>query len=177
MRDKGSLFIGVVLVGLGAMFLLNTWLRINVWGLFWPGLLILLGVVILARSRTVIPGTRNDFVVLGDVRRFGAGPLTNEDIWVGIGDVDYDLTQADIPTGETVLRVQGLIGDVKMFMPAGVGLAVNASGLITDATVLGQHQDVFLNSYRYLSEGYAEAERKVKLETSFFINDVKVKQA
>ncbi|MFN8595873.1 MAG: cell wall-active antibiotics response protein LiaF [Anaerolineae bacterium] len=177
MRDKGSLVMGVVLVGLGALFLLNTWLHINVWGLFWPGLLILLGVVILARSRTVTPGTRNDFVLIGDVHRFGAGPLTNEDVWIGIGDLDYDLTQADIPTGETVLRVQGLIGDVKLFMPANVGLSISANGLITDAKVLGEQHSYFLNPYRYTSEGYAEAERKIKLETAFFINDVKVKRA
>ena len=177
MRDRGSLVMGVLLVGLGALFLLNTWLHINVWGLFWPGLLILLGVVILARSRTVTPGTRSVFVLLGDVRRFGAGPLANEDVWVGIGDMDYDLTQAEIPTGETILRVQGLIGDVKLLMPVGVGLAINASGFITDATVLGQHQDIFLNTYRYTSDDYATAERKVRLDTSFFITDVKVKQA
>lgn len=177
MRDKGSLVVGVVLIGLGIMFLLSIWLRINLWGFFWPGLLIVLGVVILARSRTVASGTRSDFVLLGDVRRSGEEPIANEDVWMGIGDVDLDLTRAAIPAGETSFRVQGLIGDVTLFMPAGVGLSINASGLITDAKVLGQQQDVFLNSYRYTSDDYATAERKIRLETTFLIHDVKVKQA
>jgi hypothetical protein len=71
--------VGTVLIGLGVLFLLSIWLRINLWGFFWPGLLIVLGVVILMRSRSVPAGTRSEFVLLADIDREGDWPVTNEE--------------------------------------------------------------------------------------------------
>jgi hypothetical protein len=176
MGDKGSVVVGTVLIGLGVLFLLSIWLQINLWGFFWPGLLIVLGVMILLRSRATPAGMRSEFVLLGDIDRDGDWPVTNEETWIGIGDVDLDFTRANVPVGETTIGVRGFVGDVEVIVPQSVGLSINASGFITNVKQAGREQPVFLGPYRYQSEGYATAERKIRLETSFFIHDLKLKQ-
>jgi hypothetical protein len=42
--------------------------------------------------------------------------------------------------------------------------------------VMGDKQEVFLNTYRYMTDGYAAAERKVRLDTLFFVHDLKIKR-
>jgi hypothetical protein len=177
MRDKGSMVGGTVLIGLGVMFLLSTWLRIDVWGFFWPGLLIVLGVAILMRSRAAPAGTRSEFVLLADIDRAGDWPVTNEETWIGIGDVDLDFTHTSVPAGETTIGLRGFIGDVEVIVPRSIGLSISASGFIINVKQPGhKEQSVFLKPYRYQSEGYAAAEQKIRLETSFFIHDLKLRQ-
>jgi lia operon protein LiaF len=176
MRDKGSMLVGTVLIGLGVLFLLSIWLRINLWGFFWPGLLIVLGVVILTRSRATPAGTRSNFVLLGDIDREGDWPVTNEETWIGVGDVDLDFTHATVPVGETTIGLRGFVGDVEVIVPQSVGLSINAGGFVTNIKRAGRDQPVFLGPYRYQSEGYATAERKIRLETTFFVHDLKLKQ-
>jgi lia operon protein LiaF len=176
MRDKGSVLVGTVLIGLGVLFLLSIWLRINLWGFFWPGLLIVLGVLILVRSRNTPAGTRSEFVLLADIEREGDWPVTNEETWIGVGDVDLDFTHAIVPAGETTIGVRGFVGDVEVIVPQSVGLSINASGFVTNVKRGGGEHPVFLGPYRYQTEGYETAERKIKLETSFFVHDLKLRQ-
>jgi lia operon protein LiaF len=176
MRDKGSAVAGMVLIGLGVLFLLSIWLRINLWGFFWPGLLIVLGVAILVRSHGVPAGGRSEFVLLGDIERTGDWPVTAEETWIGIGDVDLDFTRANVPVGETVIGLRGFIGDVEVVVPQNVGLSIVAGGFITNVKRAGhKEQTVFLGPYHQQSEGYETAERKIRLETSFFIHDLKLR--
>jgi predicted membrane protein len=176
MRDKGSVLVGTVLIGLGVLFLLSIWLRINLWGFFWPGLLIVLGIVILMRARATPAGTRSEFMLLGDIDREGDWPVTNEETWVGVGDIDLDFTRANVPVGETTIGLRGFVGDVAVIVPQSVGLSINASGFVTNVKQGGREHPVFLGPYRYQSEGYATVERKIRLETSFFVHDLKLKQ-
>jgi hypothetical protein len=177
MRDKGSAVMGTVLIGLGVIFLINIWLRINVWGFFWPGLLIVLGVAILVRSRATPAGMRSEFVLLSDIDRAGDWPVTHEETWIGIGDIDLDFARANVPVGETTIGLRGFIGDVEVIVPCSVGLSIIASGFLTNVKQAGhKEQPVFLRPYHYQSEGYEAAERKIRLETSFFIHDLKLRQ-
>lgn len=176
-NNNGSATMGIVLIGLGVVFLLNIWLRIDLWGFFWPGMLIVLGVVILMRPRTATAGVRTETLLLGDQRRTGEWNVVNEDTWLGIGDVELDFTRAVIPVGETVLRFGGFIGDVRVTMPANVGLAVTANGFISNIKPSGREQVSFFMPNHYEADGYATMERRVRLETTFFIHDVKLRQA
>ena len=45
----------------------------------------------------------------------------------------------------------------------------------TDAKVFGQHEDNFLVPYAAKSDNYDIAERKVDIETVYFVTDLKVK--
>lgn len=176
MYNRGQLFIGIVLILAGLAFLIGNLFDVDVWALCWPLGLILLGVWLLVRPQLVSPGTTVRQRLLGDIRRDGVWQVTDEEIWIGLGDVELDATRADVPVGETTIRILGFIGDVDVFVPQGVGISVSSTAFVTDARVLGQKREGFLFPVRLTSDSYETAKRKVRLETTFFITDLRVKQ-
>lgn len=174
MINRGQLTIGIMLVLLGVIFLLGTVFNINVWAICWPAGLIALGVWLILRPRLV--GTGAEVVLLGELRRSGSWAVRDEEIWLGIADADLDLTRAEIPTGETRFRIFGFVGDVDVLVPAGIGVSVSASGFVIDSDLLGHDRETFLTPVEAVSEDYASAERKLRIEMTCFVCDLKVKR-
>jgi lia operon protein LiaF len=94
---------------------------------------------------------------------------------VGIADVDFSPAEADIPFGETRLRLFGFVGDIDLRIPGGVGLSIASLAFLTEAKILGEQTSNFVTPFEYISPGYAEAERRIRLETTFFVADLKVR--
>lgn len=176
MPIRFELLIGALLVMLGVAWLGGSILGIDFWALCWPAGLILLGVWILVRPRLVKDGGRAQFLLFGDVRRRGDWTLTNEEIWMGIGDVDLDLTRAYIPAGESTLRVFSFISDIDLLIPPGVGVSLTSYAFVTDSKILNQKRDSFVLPVEVESEGYSSAQQKIRVEAFGFINDIKAKQ-
>jgi len=176
MRNQGQLFAGSLLIFLGLLFLVGTLFNINVWAFCWPLGLILLGVWILLRPQ-FNPNTPVNMTPLGSVRRGGAWRVANEEFWILVGDADFDLTRADIPAGETTLRLFGFVNDVTLIVPQGVGFAVSSTAFVTDLNILGQQHESFVMPYTFTSDDYASAERRVRLEATHFVTSIKVRRA
>jgi lia operon protein LiaF len=176
MRNQGQLFLGGLLIFLGLLFLFGTLFRINVWAFCWPIGLILLGAWILLRPRMIAPGTPVHVTPLGEINRDGSWRVANEEFWLFVGDAKFDLTHADIPIGETTLRLFGFVGDVELIVPQGVGVAVSSTAFVIDLKIFGQPKENFVMPYSYTSDDYATADRKVRLEVTHFVASVKVKR-
>lgn len=93
-----------------------------------------------------------------------------------IGDTIIDLTKAQIPYGETKINVSAFIGDVKVFIPEDMdlGITVTSSSLIGDMKVLKEKQGGFMSSCVSQTPYYSEASKRVKLNVSVFVGDVRV---
>lgn len=176
MVNRGQLTIGMVLVLLGVIFLLGTLFNINVWAICWPAGLIALGVWLILRPRLTGPGTGSEVVLLGELRRRGNWTVRDEEIWLGVADADLDLTGAEIPPGETRVRVFGFVGDVDVLVPAGVGVSVSAAGFVIDSDLLGREQETFLTPVEAVSADYGSAERRLRIEMTSFVCNLKVKR-
>jgi lia operon protein LiaF len=177
MRNQGQVIFGILIILIGLMFLLGNLFDVNVGALCFPTALILVGVWLLIRPWLVGPDTRLRFRVFGPVRRGGAWQVADEEFWLLIGDVRLDMSQAEIPPGETRIRVSGFVGDVRLVVPEGVGVSVSSMAFVSDARVLGQRRDGLLLPVRLTSDDYETAERKVHLETMFFVGDVRARRA
>ncbi len=177
MRDRGQFMLGLFLVVLGLIFLLSTVFDINLWPFCWSIGLIGLGVWLVVRPRMVGENVGTEFSLIGDLRRRGAWAVRNEEIWHGIGDVELDLTQAEIPPGESIIRIFSFIGDVNVYAPANIGLAVRSTGFFVDADLMQEKIETFLSPAEASSENYASAERRVRVELTAFIAEMKARQA
>ncbi len=176
MRNPGLLIFGGFLILLGLSSLFSTLFNIDLWALLWPALLILLGVWLLLRPRFGGPAGGIDVSLFGEVERSGAWKASNEEFWTFVGDVKLDLTGAEIAPGETIYRFNGFIADVDIYLPQGVGLSVGANGFVSSIKLPGEKRDRFLIPFEWKSLNYDSAERKIRLETLFFVNDLKIKQ-
>jgi len=176
MRNQGQVFLGILIIFIGLMFLIGNVFNVNVWIFCWPLGLILLGVWLLLRPQLVSPDTAVRQKLLGDIHRDGVWQVTNEEIWIGVGDVDLDMTSADIPMGETTIRIFGFVGDVDLLVPKDVGVSVSSTSFVTDAKVLSQREDGLLAPVHVVSDNYETAERRVRLEMTSFVANLRVKQ-
>jgi len=175
MHNRGQIFIGSALVIIGVVLAIGAIFNINVWAFCWPLALILAGVWFLVRPRFLSPGTFSNFHPLGGIRRYGSWPVVNEEIWMFVGDVDLDLLHADLPAGETTLRIYGFVGDVDLSLPADVGFSYNSTAFVTDSRVNDRKLDGFIMPASFTSDNYPAAEKRIRLETFFFVADVKVR--
>ncbi len=48
--DRGGIFWGLVLIAIGGILVAETFVNINLWQYFWPGVLIVLGISLVLRS-------------------------------------------------------------------------------------------------------------------------------
>ena len=174
MRNQGQLFFGGLLIFLGLLFLFGTLFQINVWAFCWPIGLILLGGWILLRPQMVAPGTPVRVTPIGSIARAGSWQVASEEFWLFVGDAKFDMTQADIPAGETTLRLFGFVGDIALTVPSGVGVAVSSTAFVNDLKIFGRQEENFIMPYNFASDDYATAGRKVRLETMHFVASVRV---
>ena len=176
MRNQGQYILGVALIIAGLIFILGRVLDINAWRILWPVLLIGIGTWLLIRHRQVDADTQVNQKLFGDIRRNGEWSVAKEEYNIIAGDIELDMTQAHIPTGETRIRIFGVFGDIDVLVPKTVGITVTSTGVITDAKILEEKRDVFFSSTEKTSANFEKAKQKIRLETTFFIGDVTVKQ-
>jgi len=177
MRNKSQLIVGLVIVLIGVTLLIGNLFHVNLWDFFWPLVFIGLGIWMLVRPRTVKTGTKVQHRLLGDIRRAGGWQVTDEEFWILVGDIKLDMTAAQIPEGETLIRTYGFVGSIRVRVPEGVGISVSSTALVTDAKILGHKQENFLTPLHEVSDDYEAAERKIRLECSAFVADLKVRRA
>ena len=175
MYNRGQLITGAMLVLLGLVFLIGTLFQIDVWALCWPIGLILVGVWLVVRPNLSGPGKGTDVVLLGEVRRRGPWVVRNEEIWLGVADVDMDFSHAAFPPGETKVNIYGFVGDVDIFVPRSIGVAVRVNGVIIDSELLGHEMDAFLAPVEATSTNYLTVEQKLCIEMWAFVADIKVR--
>ena len=174
MSNRAQIIVGALIVLFGVFLLLSMWLEIDVWAVCLPSALILLGVWLLFRPWLMKTDTGIRFMLLGDVRRRGEWQVADEEIWIGVGDVRLDMSQADVPPGETILRVIGLVGDVRVVIPAGLGLTLHSTALVADIRTPEGKRDAILTPYRWTTDGYEAAECRVSLEVIRFVGGIRV---
>lgn len=103
--------------------------------------------------------------------------LKHTNISLFIGDTVLDLTNAQIPYGETKINLSAFIGDLKVYIPddMDLGISVNSSSFIGDMDVLNESRSGFMSNLQYKTPYYKEAGKKIRINVSAFIGDIKVK--
>lgn len=176
MRNQGQLIFGGVLVLLGVLSLLSTLFNVNLWAFCWPVGFIVLGAWLVFRPRMVAPGWETDMTFIGERKRTGNWPVRNEEFWMGVGDLDLDLTQASLPPGETTLRVRTFVSDVDIKVPSSIGVSIHVNGFVIEAKLLGQRYQQFFAPVDLASPNYAACDSKVHIDMIGFVSDLNVNQ-
>jgi predicted membrane protein len=177
MRNQGRILVGAGLIVAGLVFLVGSLLGVDPGILCFPTFLILLGFALLLRPWLVDPDSAIQAAIFGPINRSGAWQVAEEEIWLLVGDVNLDLADAEIPPGETVLRVFGLVGSVRLFVPEGVGVRVSPTSLLADVRLFDRKWDVFVGTRQPSSDDYETAEYRIRLAPTFLVADVRVRRA
>lgn len=174
MKDRNQLIFGAGLILLGALFLISNLLNIDFGLICWPTFLILAGAWMLLRPRLLREGDRFDLRILGNVKRSGAWSVADQEHWGFVTDIDLDLTQAELPQAESVIRINSFVGDVDLRVPEELALSVRANGFVTDVRFKGNRYGGFLVPVNVATEGFASAERRVRVDLACFVGELTV---
>ena len=195
---RGDAFIPVaVLVGGTAIMAGHLHIgHVNGWTLVWAGLILFIGLEILApslrrgRRRSerwglgdlnigpIVPGITID--TSADTPRGGrqgwAANGPHHQLNHAIGDLRLDLSEVQLPPGESSWAVSALIGDITVLVPEGLAVDVEAEVRVGDIRLFHQRADGFARRLEYTSPGYAEAAQKVSIRASLLVGEVTVRR-
>jgi predicted membrane protein len=175
MQNRGQILVGSSLVLFGGGLLLASLLHINLWAICFPMTLIMLGVFFLiARPPMWEPTTAGNSQFVGDIIRSGEYTVTGEEFRLFVGDVRLDMSCAQFPIGETVIRLNGFVYDADLTVPDEVGVAIVSNGFVVDTKLGAQHSSNFLTGVQVATANYATAERKLRVVTNSFVGDLRV---
>ena len=164
----------MVLIVLGAFSLLELYFDFDFSDFFFPVALILIGLWMIFRPNFSRNGRPVDVVLFGGRKLNGTWDVKPGEFWTLIGDTDLDFTQAFLPEGETVIEINYLIGDVKINIPAAFALMVSTHGALYSTNWMGTKKDFFFSGEAKSTADYAAAARRVRLEVTQLIGEVKV---
>jgi predicted membrane protein len=175
MQNRGQVLVGASLILFGGGLLLASLLHINFWAICFPMSLIMVGLFfLLARPPMWEPTSSGNSQFVGDIVRSGEWTVTNEEFRLFVGDVRLDMSRAQFPLGETVIRLNGFVYDSDITVPDEVGVAIVSNGFVVDTRLGAQHSSNFLSGVQVATANYATAERKLRVVMNSFVGDLRV---
>jgi lia operon protein LiaF len=90
------------------------------------------------------------------------------------GDITLDLRDAELPVGETELRLLCWVGTVTVRVPPDLGLDVTAQSLLGSVRVLDRREEGLVNDIHVITPGYAERPRRLLMRLSTLVGEVTV---
>jgi len=168
---------GLILIIIGLLLVLDNF-DIDIFNYFWPGLIIVLGLYLLyrgARKKTAADSMHSEFRVFGDTSHTGfSGEIDGSELNHFIGDTELNLSGAQLKPGVNTLSISNFIGDIKVLIPEGMAVEVHCSGAFGDYYLLDNKEDGIFVSATGKTPGYDAAEKRLRINCSVFIGDIKV---
>ena len=178
MRNPFLFIFGLLVMLLGFAFLFDQAFGFDLVRFVWPIGLILAGLaLILQRNKTPDYGveiSKQNSAFISEINRNGRWLVENESFSAFISDMTLDLSDADIPKGETVFTLSGFIGDITIRVPDDVAVMLNSSSFISDVSAPGTKEGGVLGPSKVIGDGYGMADRRIRIEASYFISDITV---
>jgi predicted membrane protein len=202
MRQRSnSIFWGVILILLGILWMFDNLGYIDFWDFvesYWPVILIIIGISIILKNRatkiyeqpeaemhhsTTARGVKmnieseklNYSNIFGDVvlditsQHFYGGSVSNV-----FGDIEIDLTKTHIESGEKILHINGVFGDIDIAVSKDLPVAVYGNITFGDIKILGEKRSGISQQLNYKSPNYDQSDKKIKIYISQVFGDIKV---
>jgi hypothetical protein len=176
MQNRNQMLVGSFFILCGAAWFVASLLQISFWAICFPLGLILLGALFLVAKPPLFgPTSEVGTHFVGDIVRGGEWTVKNEEFYMFVGNVRLDMTRAQFPAGETTLYVNAFVADIDVNVPSDIAVSLSSTSFVADAELAGQHVERFLSGVQMATPDYATADRKLRLVTTCFVGDVKVK--
>ncbi|MEX1029816.1 MAG: cell wall-active antibiotics response protein LiaF [Paenibacillaceae bacterium] len=95
--------------------------------------------------------------------------------WSIIGEVRMDLSLAIQDELESIVMLQGVIGDIDIIVPEDYGISLEANVLVGRIGIGDEKDSGMLNKRIWRSANYETSEHKLKLIVSYAVADIEVK--
>ena len=180
-RDVAPISVALYMVTLGAVLLIDSTGahslgRAGAIGSAFGLAFVVLGVLAILAAWRVRRFSRRLRLAVGHVRSSVDGWTVEDDAVIStvVGDIELDLREAELPPGETELALFCWLGTIQVRVPRGIGVDVTAQSIVGSVDVLGRREEGVVRDIHLRSDGYEEAERRVRMRLSTFVGELLV---
>lgn len=171
---NGRRLLAIMLILFGGVMLADNIIPGGVGNLFWPALLIIVGLVLIFRPE--IMGSEGvKFRPIADVSHRGNFEAADEEYRMFVGDVNMDYTEATMPEGVTRVRISAFVPDIDLNVPKDVGLRIITNAFVTDRKMNGESKSYVMTGMRFTSDNFKDASKKLDVEINCFVADLTVR--
>ncbi|KAA8784954.1 lia operon protein LiaF [Paenibacillus sp. 4624] len=100
--------------------------------------------------------------------------LRSMSLWHAIGEVNADLSLSIPEEKQTIVLLQGVMGNVRLTLPEDYGVEIEASVLFGRINLLGEQDSGMMNRLVWRTPGYESSEYKVKFVISYIVGDLNI---
>jgi predicted membrane protein len=170
---------GLILVLLGLAILGGNlhFYRINFalcWKIFWPLVIILVGVGLLHDSGN--SGARHWAVLSGIDLKNRGWKLENGSYFAFMGGIDMDTTVAEFPEGEVALNLQAFMGGIEVVVPPDIEVDCHGTAVLGGIEFLREECGGLMASRVFHSPGAPESRKKLVIHASAIMGGITVKR-
>ncbi len=197
-KNNSNFYGGIVLLILGMLFLLDN-LDVLDFGdfisTFWPLALILIGIHLILKVRRSKPSepeidnkqvNHNDIAstdklsesnLFGDLKltissdKFRGGSVSNV-----FGDIEIDMSKCSMVPGRSNLAINGVFGDVNVYLPTGVKFTADCSAVAGDITIEDNHREGLFPRIAYNDRDFANTEIQLMIHGSIIFGSIRIKR-
>lgn len=98
--------------------------------------------------------------------------LRSMSLWHVLGEVNADLSLSLPEEKQTVVLLQGVMGNVRLNLPEDYGVEIEASVLFGRIQFLGEQDSGMMNKLVWRTPGYESSEHKAKFVISYIVGDL-----
>ncbi len=180
--NSWELFIAIVFIVVGVLMLAgNLGLILFNWNILWALVLVSFGIWLIWRAMhpsSYTPSYSNACYGFDDYHPDLTGKeIKRENFSHGLGNIVLDLTRATIPDGQNSMRASHGLGDLRVIVPRDLAVSVKASAGMGEVRVFGERADGIAPHLEFRSDDYATATRKLDIDASAGLGDVRVLRA
>ncbi len=181
LRDVLNVTIGAYLCAMGLLLFADEsgWREIGAGGLVEAGFglfFVALGVLAILAEGRARRVRRRLSQTFGHIRSADGWSVEDGVLRTVFGDIDLDLREANLPLGETALTLLVWVGAIRLRVPHGVGLEVEAQTFVGTVDVLGRRDEGLVRDILVRTDGYEQQERRLHVRISTVIGELEVVQ-
>jgi len=176
--SKGEVLSGIFILFLGAAFLLG---NLEVWNinlsfvfkLFWPTMLILIGVSFLTGKRG---SGKSNYAIMGGVERNKEAWTLDETGFVAfMGGIELNFKYAEIPEGETIIDLTAIMGGIEIRVPKDIDVECKGSVILGGLELLSRSTGGLIASTSSSQRGTGDSNKKLTFYCRAIMGGIEIK--
>lgn len=171
MKKNTQRLFAVGMILFGGLMVMSNFLDISFGKVSWALIIILVGVALITRPE-IFRGEGIYYKFIGDVNLDESWAVEDYGLRALITDIDLDLEFAEFPEGETNMNFSFFVGDVTISTPEDVGLRIKTNAFVTESKLPDNKGEFFMTGFKYQTEGYEEAEKKLDVQLNGFVVEI-----
>ncbi len=182
--SSGQFITGLVVILVSGAYLGRNlgWFQVDFslfWRLFWPLVIILVGVSLFRGGRPLGRSSgKANWAVMGEVNRGRmTWDLKDESYVAFMGGVKLDLSRARIPEGQTVLDCTAFMGGIDIYVPGDIGVIMDGNAVMGGLEFLQEEAGGIIANKRVEVGLHDNPDRVVVIRGTAVMGGITVKKA